>query len=136
MIRLVKDIAARWKIPPERILAHSDIAPGRKIDPGESFPWAKLAAAGIGLWPEKISPPSIATPSYSSGPSYRLGDEGMPVAALQAMFAKFGYGIEITGVFDPRTFDVVVAFQRHWRQDKVDGVVDGGTMAVLRALLR
>lgn len=129
VIRLVQDIATRWNIPPRRILAHSDIAPGRKIDPGETFPWQKLAEAGVGVWPGKLSPPPAAMPSY------RLGDEGMPVAALQSMFARFGYGIEITGVFDQRTFDVVVAFQRHWRQDKVDGVADGETLGLLRALM-
>lgn len=129
VIGLVQDIAARWAIPPSRILAHSDIAPGRKIDPGETFPWQKLAEAGVGLWSGKLSPPPAAMPSY------RLGDEGMPVAALQSMFARFGYGIEITGVFDLRTFDVVVAFQRHWRQDKVDGVADGETVGLLRALM-
>jgi N-acetylmuramoyl-L-alanine amidase len=130
VIALVKDIAVRWKIPDGGILAHSDIAPGRKIDPGECFPWERLAAAGVGLWPDKIS----AAPSAL--PSYRLCDEGMPVAALQSMFARFGYGIEISGVYDQRTFDVVVAFQRHWRQGRVDGIADGETLGVLRALMR
>lgn len=129
VIALVKDIAARWGIPAARILAHSDIAPGRKIDPGEGFPWEKLAQAGVGLWPDKITAPPATLPSY------RLGDEGLPVAALQSMFAKFGYGIEITGVYDQRTVDVVAAFQRHWRQRRVDGIADGETVAVLRALV-
>lgn len=127
VIALAKDIAARWKIAPDRILAHSDIAPGRKVDPGEKFPWARLAAAGVGLWP--------ASPPRHDGPAYRPGDEGMPVAALQSMFARFGYGLEITGVFDQRTVDVVTAFQRHWRQGCVDGVADGETLAALRALM-
>ena len=129
VITLVRDIATRWNIPQSRILAHSDIAPGRKIDPGETFPWERLADAGVGVWPGKLSPPPAAMPSY------RLGDEGMPVAALQSMFARFGYGIEITGVYDQRTFDIVVAFQRHWRQRRIDGVADGETVTVLRALM-
>ncbi len=128
VIRLVADIKARWAIPDRRILAHSDIAPGRKVDPGERFPWARLAAAGLGLWGE---PPPV--PANAS--AYRMGDEGMPVAALQAMFGRFGYGIEVTGVFDKRTEDTVTAFQRHWRQEKVDGVADGETLARLRALM-
>ncbi len=70
MIRLVADIKARWAIPDSRILAHSDIAPGRKVDPGERFPWARLAAEGLGLWPT-----AVATPD--NGPTYRLGDEGL-----------------------------------------------------------
>lgn len=127
VIALVRDITARWKIPDSRILAHSDIAPGRKVDPGERFPWDKLAQAGVGLWvPRKDG--------MREGPVYKPGDEGMPVAALQSMFARFGYGIDITGVYDLRTTDVVTAFQRHWRQGRVDGVADGETLAVLRQL--
>lgn len=128
VIRLVADIKARWSIADARILAHSDIAPGRKVDPGERFPWKQLAEAGLGLWPAKAEVPPV------SAAAYRRGDEGMPIRALQAMFAAFGYGIEITGVFDQRMEDVVTAFQRHWRQDKVDGVADGETLAILRAL--
>jgi N-acetylmuramoyl-L-alanine amidase len=129
VISLVADIKARWRIPDARILGHSDIAPGRKIDPGETFPWAKLAEAGLGLWPS-------STEYRGNGPTYRPGDEGMPVRALQSMFAAFGYGIEITGVYDQRTTDVVAAFQRHWRQSKVDGVADGETLALLAELAR
>lgn len=128
VIRLVADIKARWAIPDSRILAHSDVSPGRKVDPGERFPWARLAAAGLGLWQGSSASPA-------NGPSYRAGDEGMPVAALQAMFARFGYGLEVTGVYDQRTVDVVTAFQRHWRQDRVDGVADGQTLGILRALM-
>lgn len=129
VITLVKDIATRWRIEPARILAHSDIAPGRKVDPGERFPWARLAEAGVGLW--------VATPDVpETAPTFRPGDEGMPVKAMQAMFARFGYGIELTGVFDQRTEDVVAAFQRHWRQNRVDGVADGETLARLMALTR
>jgi N-acetylmuramoyl-L-alanine amidase len=126
VIRLVADIKARWAIPDARILAHSDIAPGRKIDPGENFPWEKLAKAGVGLWPD--------VPPVSGGPAYRRGDEGMPVAALQSLFANVGYGIEITGVFDERMEAVVAAFQRHWRPAKVDGIADAETLQRLRAL--
>lgn len=129
VIRLVADIKRRWSILDARILAHSDIAPGRKIDPGETFPWDRLAQAGLGLWPAE-------RPSKPDGPAYRPGDEGMPVAALQSMFARFGYGLEISGVYDQRTIDVVSAFQRHWRPTKVDGIADSETLATLAALMR
>jgi len=124
---LVKDIVTRWKMNPARVLAHSDIAPGRKVDPGERFPWDKLAKEGLGLWVENVPPVASA--------SYAKGDEGMPVRALQAMFARFGYGLDLTGVYDQRTEDVVAAFQRHWRQARVDGVADGETIAILRTLM-
>jgi N-acetylmuramoyl-L-alanine amidase len=133
VIRLVADIRQRWSIPDARILAHSDIAPGRKIDPGETFPWARLAEAGLGLWPSSLR--GGDTDAGRPGPTYRPGDEGMPVAALQSMFAKFGYGLEISGVYDARTLDVVAAFQRRWRQGRVDGVADGETLATLSSLI-
>src|SRR5438552_1750510 len=50
VIKLCRDIIARHPIRRERVLAHSDVAPARKKDPGEKFPWDRLAGAGIGLW--------------------------------------------------------------------------------------
>ena len=127
VIALCRDICARAKIPPQRVLAHSDIAPSRKADPGELFPWKRLHAAGVGLWVE----PSEIRP----GPSYEPGALGPPVAALQHMLASYGYGVEVTGVYDHATRDVVAAFQRHFRPEKVDGIADVSTLETLRALL-
>lgn len=124
---LCRDICERWHIPPERVLAHSDVAPGRKIDPGESFPWAQLAEADLGLW---VRPAPIR-----SGRFFGRGDSGAPVEALQAMFAMFGYGVPVTGDFCDRTEAVVAAFQRHWRQERVDGVADASTITTLRDLI-
>ncbi|WP_264596934.1 N-acetylmuramoyl-L-alanine amidase [Rhodoblastus acidophilus] len=126
VIALCRDICARLKIPPQRVLAHSDIAPSRKIDPGEFFPWRRLHDAGVGLWAE----PSSIRP----GPSYEPGALGPPVAALQKMLADFGYGVEVTGVYDAATQDVVAAFQRHFRPERVDGIADVSTLETLRAL--
>ena len=138
VIALLKDIKTRWNIRDARILAHSDIAPGRKIDPGEGFPWERLAAESVGLWPSlRGGEDNLAiqpSPAINDSPTYKPGDEGMPIAALQAMFARFGYDLPITGVYDQRTFDVVVAFQRHWRQRTVDGSADGETLAILRKI--
>jgi N-acetylmuramoyl-L-alanine amidase len=124
---LAKEIATRWAIPPERILAHSDVAPGRKIDPGERFPWEHLADAGVGLW---LRPAPI-----SGGRFFARGDSGPPVEALQAMLALFGYAVPVSGQFCERTEAVVAAFQRHWRQERVDGVADASTITTLRDLI-
>ena len=126
-IALCKDIQTRHAIPAAHVLAHSDIAPGRKIDPGEGFPWQTLAEAGIGLWtpPEQIV----------SGRFFSLGDEGPPIEALQSLFALYGYGLDITGRFDAATEAVVGAFQRHFRPARVDGVADSSTITTLRTLL-
>jgi N-acetylmuramoyl-L-alanine amidase len=123
---LSRDILSRWPIPPERVLAHSDVAPDRKTDPGELFPWGRLAAAGVGLW--------VAPEPLGDGPSYRIGDEGPPVGALQALLSHYGYGIAITGVFDARTEAVVTAFQRHFRPQRIDGVADRSTIVTLKRL--
>ena len=125
---LCRDICGRLGIPPHRVLAHSDVAPGRKADPGENFPWRRLAEAGVGLW---VEPAPIR-----DGRFFQLGEEGQPIQALQSMFAMFGYDLPISGVFDARTRDVVEAFQRHWRPARVDGVADTSTITTLRDLMR
>jgi N-acetylmuramoyl-L-alanine amidase len=124
---LCRDIAGRHGIVPHRILAHSDVAPKRKADPGEKFPWDILAAAGVGHW----VPPA----PLGDGRSFARGDEGQPIQALQAMLGLYGYGLDITGVFDDTTEAVVTAFQRHFRPARVDGVADASTILTLRNLL-
>lgn len=127
LIALCRDIARRHSIRPERVLAHSDTAPGRKIDPGEKFPWAKLAASGIGHYVEPVP--------IRGGRFLSAGEQGRPVEALQSMLALYGYGIDITGTFDEATRTVVTAFQRHFRQERVDGVADQSTIETLHRLL-
>jgi N-acetylmuramoyl-L-alanine amidase len=126
-VALANDIASRFRIAPERVLAHSDIAPGRKRDPGERFPWSRLAALGIGHW---VEPADI-----EGGPLFARANEGPPIRALQAMLAAYGYGIELTGVYDHATETVVAAFQRHFRPEQVDGLADASTIRTLRALI-
>lgn len=128
VMRLCRGIVLRHGIVPSMVLAHSDIAPGRKIDPGELFPWAKLAAKGIGL---HIEPEPIA-----GGRFFTLGDEGQPVEALQAMLALYGYEMPVTGVYDGQTEKIVRAFQRHFRPEKIDGVADTSTIKTLHQLLK
>ncbi|MCY6379897.1 N-acetylmuramoyl-L-alanine amidase [Hoeflea prorocentri] len=127
VIRLCRKCVDRWAIAPERVLAHSDIAPQRKQDPGEKFPWRSLFETGIGHWVE----PSVAT----GGRFFQMGDAGQPIEALQAMLAMYGYGIEINSIFDERTEAVVRAFQRHFRPSRVDGVADPSTIETLHKLL-
>ncbi len=125
---LAADICRRHAIPPWRVLAHSDVAPDRKEDPGELFPWGRLAKEGVGLFVEPFP--------IGSGLFMQEGDRGQPVEAVQSMLALYGYGLEISGEFDRATGLVVTAFQRHFRPEKVDGVVDQSTIETLNALLR
>ena len=128
VIALCKGIIGRHNIRPERVLAHSDVAPGRKVDPGERFPWGKLSAAGVGHF--------VAAVPIGGGRFFANGDCGKPVEALQSMLALYGYGIAINGAFDAVTQTVVAAFQRHFRPELVDGVADMSTIETLHRLLK
>jgi N-acetylmuramoyl-L-alanine amidase len=127
VIALCRDVLTRQPIPPHRVLAHSDVAPARKQDPGEKFPWGRLAAAGIGLW---VDPEPIT----HDGPILTMGHHGPKVGELQAQLADFGYGIDVTGAYDAPTRDVVAAFQRHFRPARVDGIADQSTLKTLARL--
>jgi len=127
VIALCRDIMQRHRIRAERVLGHSDVAPQRKRDPGEKFPWAHLHRAGVGAW--------VAPSPVRPGPELAPGDSGHDVAELQAAFRHYGYGIEATGVYDDLTEAVVAAFQRHFRTECVDGRADQSTIETLRALL-
>lgn len=125
VIALCRDIMERRGIVPERVLAHSDVSPDRKRDPGELFPWHELAAAGVGVWVEP-QPPGEG--------GLGEGAQGEPVRALQFALAGYGYPVEPTGVYDAATTDVVAAFQRHFRPARVDGIADASTLDVLARL--
>jgi N-acetylmuramoyl-L-alanine amidase len=127
VIALVADIRTRWTVEDVRIVGHSDVAPTRKQDPGELFPWKTLAEAGHGLWAE---------PAPAPGPLLQEGEESAAVFALQAGFTRLGYQCPPNGKFDADTKAVVRAFQLHWRPSRIDGVADGETRARLIALLK
>jgi N-acetylmuramoyl-L-alanine amidase len=127
VISLCQGIVARHRIRPEMVLGHSDVAPGRKIDPGERFPWRALARAGVGHF--------VAPARHRRGAALQPGDEGQEVTRLQAMLASYGYGLETGGTYDGATKTVVSAFQLHFRPKKVDGIADRATRETLQRLL-
>jgi N-acetylmuramoyl-L-alanine amidase len=99
-------ILARHPIPARNVVAHSDVAPDRKDDPGEFFDWEGFSRAGVGLWPGEAS---------------IIGD---PLALLD----RIGYRTDLP-------LPVLLrAFQRHWRPERVDGIADAGTLARLGAV--
>jgi N-acetylmuramoyl-L-alanine amidase len=128
VIALCKDIFMRHAIHPTRVLAHSDIAPERKIDPGEKFDWARLHVQGIGHW---VKPEPI-----EGGTFLQMGDKGQAVEALQAMLQLYGYRVKINGLYDDATQVTVRAFQRHFRPSRVDGIADSSTVITLRRLMQ
>jgi len=127
VVELCLDCGKRWGIASERVLAHSDVAPIRKVDPGEKFPWARLHAEGVGHW---VQPSPI-----TGGRFFQRGDAGQPVEALQSMLSLYGYATEIDGIFSEKTEGAVAAFQRHFRAQRVDGIADFSTIDTLHRLL-
>lgn len=127
VIALCHDIVTRHAIRPDRVLAHSDVAPARKRDPGERFPWRELHRAGVGHW---VRPAGIAR-----GKIFQRGDDGGETGAWQKKLAVYGYAVPATGVFDEATEQAVAAFQRHFRPSQVDGALDASTRNTLNKLL-
>ena len=113
LIPLVHSIVKRHDIPRANVVAHSDIAPDRKVDPRESFPWGRLARVGLCLAsPERLD----------------LGDPFENDGAFLLALDRFGYDIS-------DQTKVVEAFQRRWRPDLINGVIDGECRAILFQLL-
>jgi len=128
VIALCRGIMLRRDVPLHRVLAHSDVAPSRKKDPGEKFPWHSLANSGVGHW---VQPSAIVR---SEG--LKLGTISDDVRNLQQALVQYGYGLPITGKYDTATVEVVTAFQRHFRPARVDGIADHSTVTTLQALLK
>lgn len=126
VIALCRDIVGRLAIAPERVLAHSDVAPRRKLDPGERFDWRRLHEAGVGHW---VEPEPVGEDA-----GLGQGDEGEAVLALQRELAAYGYDVPQSGQFDAATGATVTAFQRHFRPARVDGRADRSTCATLARL--
>jgi len=123
VIRLAKDIQARHKILPERVLGHADIAPGRKQDPGPLFPWKQFYDAGIIPWPDAAQV-AVKVALYACS--------DLPDAAwVQDKLGRFGYDIGHTGEWDTRTRDVILTFQMKYRPAKYDGTLDAETAALI-----
>ncbi len=125
VIALVKKIVKDHDIKPERILGHSDIAPGRKVDPGPRFPWKQLADAGLIPWPD-ANLVALKKADYEQ----QLPD----VAWFQQKLDQHGFAVPRSGELDKRTQDTVGAFQMKYRQARFDGVPDAETAALLDVL--
>lgn len=127
LIPLCKAVMSRHNIGADGVIAHSDIAPARKQDPGEHFPWAGLSAAGIGRFPLEIEPDRRVL--------FGAGSRDRGVAIVQRGLAEIGYDARVTGVLDDNTRLILAAFQRRYRPVEVSGLVDVETMAIVRWLV-
>ncbi len=122
VISLLRDILARWpELDARRVVAHSDIAPERKADPGEKFPWKRLADAGVSIWPEHVA--------------LQLSSDD-PISEVQQQLVQIGYGVKQSGALDTETKAALVAFQRRFRPSNLDGAIDDETRFLLAAVAR
>ena len=119
---LCRDILSRHAITPEHVLAHSDVAPGRKIDPGERFDWAALHREGIGHWVPPAPPDPVPL-------------EPRELRDFQRLLRAYGYAIAETGEWDEETRKVTDAFQRHFRPALVNGVPDRSVLRTAERLV-
>ncbi|MFC3283717.1 N-acetylmuramoyl-L-alanine amidase [Litchfieldella rifensis] len=126
LIALARDIIERHDIHPTDVVAHSDIAPTRKIDPGPAFPWKRLHEAGIGVWPEEVVVARYRADFATCPPT--LGE-------LQHALARWGYPLEVTQEMDAQTHAVLRAFQMRFRPSDYRGLPDAESAAILWALL-
>ncbi len=113
LVPLLHRIVQDYDIPRANVVGHSDIAPQRKLDPGELFPWDRLAEYRLALpRPTKLE----------------LGDPFDNDGAFYLALERFGYDVS-----DGKK--AVEAFQRRWRPEKIDGEIDGQIRAILFRLL-
>ena len=133
---LVQDIVTRYQIPPTNVLAHSDIAPTRKQDPGPLFPWKKLYDEyGIGMWYDDATVQSFQSQIIPEEFNAKINDMAF-VMKVQIALKQFGYGVTETGVWDDATKKTIEAFQYHFRPQNYDGKIDIETWAILKALIQ
>lgn len=124
---LLQDILNRYpEITPDRVLAHSDIAPEQKQDPGPRFPWQWLASRGIGAWYDNQQ-----LSHFWQQPLWQAKD----VSAWQQALQQYGYAIAVTGELDAQSHSYLLAFQRHFVPEQMDAQPNRKTLAVLAALL-
>lgn len=128
VIALGRDIVKRHRMRADGVLAHSDVAPERKIDPGEKFNWAELARHGLGEWVR-------ASPVRDGDEVYCAGMQGDAILEAQQMLGAYGYDIAPTGTFDAAMGKVLRAFQLHFRPRRVDGLLDRSTLNTLTRLV-
>ena len=133
---LVKDLVVRYNIPPTNILAHSDIAPTRKQDPGPLFPWKRLYDEyQIGMWYDETAKQTFLNQILQTDFATQSNSADFIVKA-QIQLNQFGYNIPPTAVWDKQTKQTIEAFQFHFRPSNYNGIMDAETWAILQALIQ
>ncbi|MFC4162536.1 N-acetylmuramoyl-L-alanine amidase [Epilithonimonas zeae] len=134
---LVKDIVTRYNIPPTNILAHSDIAPTRKQDPGPLFPWKRLYDDyQVGMWYDETTKQNFLNQILTTNDIVLQYNNPEFVSKIQQQLVQFGYTLSVNGVWDKTTKQTIEAFQFHFRPSNYSGILDAETWAILQALIQ
>lgn len=130
LLKLLELLISKHSIDSHNVLGHSDVSVGRKIDPGIRFPWQLLNKSGIGIY-SKMEPFEI------NNTNLELLDQAKPtIISFQKKLIEIGFELSITGLIDEQTKKVVTAFQRHWRPELVDGILDQNTRSIIGEIHR
>jgi len=121
-------------IKDELILGHSDIAPDRKIDPGEKFLWEELYKNNIGIYSNFYTKALEKTPKNHEIIA-QMGDEGEKVKGCQILLSSFGYCIKIDGIYSKKTAKVVKAFKMHFCPKRINNIWDDYAFKMIRELM-
>jgi N-acetylmuramoyl-L-alanine amidase len=133
-VGIVRAIMDRHGLDKHHVIGHSDLAPTRKPDPGPKFPWKRFAEAGLSIWPAPAAEDGDERVLFDT-----IGTMDAGIAAIQTGLGTIGYGLTVNGTYDALLQDIVRAFQRRFRQNKCDGIIDVETVSLIgrvAALLR
>ena len=133
LLALLRSLRDKFDIPANRYLGHSDVAPGRKVDPGEKFPWQRLSEEGFGVWPTSRCDATLTNKKTILAKKGMMGSE---IASLNKLLVLAGYSVPVNEEFSQMTADALAAFQRHWHQEGVHGYLDESTLVVLKDIAK
>ncbi len=126
VMTLVRQLMERHGLDRQHVIGHSDLAPSRKPDPGEKFPWKRFAQAGLAIWPKPSAEDGDETVLFDT---LDMTDAG--IVTIQENLSVIGYGLSVNGTFDVGLKDIIRAFQRRFRQNKADGIIDVETASLI-----
>ena len=126
LIELSQILIAKFNISSTCVVGHSDIAPGRKLDPG-ALDWKRLAKEGVGFWLENYG-------ADLTFPEIKFGDHSDHVRQLQQDLSDYGYELSLDGIYGKETFNVIKGFQRHFYPEKIDGVSNNHMRTILKKM--
>ena len=116
--KLLKLLINKYNIKTKNVLGHADIAPDRKLDPGELFSWSRLAKKNLAYYP-------LVKKNIRKKCFFKFGDKNTEIKKIKLKLIKIGYRCSKDDYFDIYLKLVVEAFQRRFLPEKINGIIDG-----------